>query len=136
MIASLLILLKWSYIQRARAFCGLPEVLEPPYQAPAEAVEYEEPLDKNLKAIINYWFEVFGKLLTHEVSQREILRSAKFFDGEVRDMLVKCGTHVFGHFLYEKKVHINNSKARSYSTFIIGEMEKVVKGLEVDEFFV
>jgi len=79
MLASTLILLKWSYIERARVFCGLEPASQPNYREPADPIEYEEDLDTDLKQIINVWFETFGALLVHESSQRELLRSHKFF---------------------------------------------------------
>lgn len=135
MLASVLILLKWSYIERARAFCEMEPRVYPDYRAPADPIEYSDDLDEALKSMINIWFETFGILLVYEVSQTELSRTQEIFDGEAKEQLVACVAHVFGHFLYDHKIHINNKRALRYARFIVDQMHKVVMKQEVDVFY-
>ena len=79
LLASMLILLKWSYIERGRAFCGLEPKQQPNYIEPSEPIEYSDDLDPKLKDVINVWFQTFEKLLVHDVSHVEAIRSKELF---------------------------------------------------------
>lgn len=88
-------------------------------------------LDEPLKKRINQWIEDIDDVIGLEPSS---ITSSKTLDLLQADTsIAEFTSEVFSFFLWELNISIPEKKARSYSEFILSQLEKTLKNLTLEE---
>lgn len=82
-------------------------------------------IDDELRLRINQWIEDMEDVISLEPSSITSLKTIKLLEKD--EFIYSFTAQVFAFFLQEKNIHIPHSKAKSYSEFIILELEKTLK---------
>ncbi len=92
---------------------------------------HDNTIDDTLRMRINQWIEDIEDVITIEpsaISTRKTIELLKT-DKSIHIFMAS----IFTFFLMELNINISKSKAQSYSEFIIGELEKTLKKLDLDK---
>lgn len=96
------------------------------YLPRAEKQEFHDSfIDDELRLRINQWIEDMEDVISLEPSSVTSLKTIKLLEKD--EFIYSFTAQVFAFFLQEKNIHIPHSKAKSYSEFIILELEKTLK---------
>ncbi len=113
--------------QEIRQHAGKKE-LEFSYQPSQEMLPFDDHhLPGEVRDRVNAWIEDM-EIVTHMEASTEITRrtlSLILYDEKIREFTAK----VFSFFFREIRIHISASKSRSYSDFILEELQKKTKKL-------
>jgi len=88
-------------------------------------------LDDSLKTRINAWIEDIEDVISIDpslVTSKQTLENLKSDDS-----IIDFTREVFSFFLRELNIDINQSKADSYATFIVWELEKMLGKIDLNE---
>jgi len=88
-------------------------------------------LDKNIKNRINFWVEDITDIVTIEYSS--LLTQKLIENFKKNDTLLELISKVFKFFLDEININISNEKCLWISEFILGEIEKQIKTLNIEQ---
>jgi len=98
------------------------------YEVPGESIEFDDhALPPEVRKRVNAWIEDMELVITMESSTLITKRTLGLilYDEKIRIFTSK----VFAFFFTELKITINDVKARSYSDFILWELQKSTRNL-------
>lgn len=102
------------------------------YLARAEKELFHDSfIDDELRLRINQWIEDMEDVISLEPSSITSLKTIKLLEKD--EAIYSFTAQVFTFFLQEKNIHIPEAKAKSYSEFIILELEKTLKKISFEE---
>lgn len=102
------------------------------YLARAEKEQFHDNfIDDELRLRINQWIEDMEDVISLEPSSITSLKTISLLEKD--ETIYTFTSQVFTFFLQEKNIHIPEAKAKSYSEFIISELEKTLKKISFEK---
>jgi len=97
-----------------------------------ETIEFHESdLSDDIKKRINYWIEDIVDSLTLEASFVYTNRMLNLIEWD--EKIINFASDVFIFFFQDLNFSISEKRAKSFSSFIIGEVKKVLHTLKLEE---